>query len=676
MTKDRIPVTESSSSPTMTKKIGPDPQIAASTMSTSANWSKFAGSSNIFGVLVSSSKPLQYNDDLNAVSFIHRKSASYSALPTSNSGAIIAEISTNWGASWDSTCVWSNGTQLARYPQGGIYNPPGNTNLSNAYIVATGPVTGGSGWLGSFYASKQLGAGNYNNTASSASGAQQFFPNSSATGTVLGHDHARYSFTSTKDGKVRTLAEETSDPGGSGVLPGDSAVLLMTGSFNAGVFTWSADEFKPSVVMGSDGSYNMYSSAYMAWNSAGTTGYVVILGALKTATLANRGFQPIVYKTTNSGASWAMVSGLDFNSAPMSTLRLPLAATQSNTNLEIPYFYSGEGIDVTVDVNDKLHIVSTLIGTYDLGADSLSYVYSFTNADGEKYRWPHENGYRPYIYDFIGDGASPWSYVLVDSMSSEVPSSSASGNGYNDNPWDPDPSANNGKVSSGARLQLTRTPDGSHIVYTFAESDTNFTTSQHKWNALPNIKARCIKMALGSSNYTLSPTEINVTKPAAGNGTVNPNINGRAMFHYASPVTAAPLCGVTTTINVPLTVTNSNPYAQLGNNTHWYSTAKLDFSGIICSIGINESAAANLAEVSIYPNPAKDNLIVSLDVKEASAVTINVYNAIGQLVQTSKTPSAFGKTDLNLNVEGLTPGVYMVNIKAGGLTSTKKLIIE
>jgi hypothetical protein len=667
-----LPVTENAGTG-MQRQIGPSPDISASTMSTSANWQKIGGSINILSVLVSSSKPLQYNDELNAVSFIHRKSASYPAQPVSNSGAIVAEITTDWGATWDSTCVWSNGTQLARYPQGGIYNPPGNTNISNAYVVVTGPATGGSGWLGSYYASKQLGTGNYNYTASSAPGAQQFFPNSSATGTVPGHDHARYGFTATDDGKVRTLAEETSDPGGSGVLPGDSAVLLMTGSFNAGAFTWSSQEFKPSVVMGSDGSYNMYASAYMAWNNSGTVGYVMILGALKTATLSNRGFQPIVYKTTNSGASWAMITGLDFNTAPMNALRAPLAATQSNTNMEIPYFNSSEGIDLTVDVNDKLHIVSTLIGTYDLGADSLSYIYSFTNADGEKYRWPHEAGFRPYIYDFIGDGTSPWTYLVVDSMSSEVPSSSSTGNGYNDNPWDADPSTNN-KVSSGARIQMSRTPDGKYIVYTFAESDTNFTNNAHKWNALPNIKARAASVTLGGAT-TLSPTELNVTKPAAGNGTVNPAVNGRAMFHYVSPLASAPLCGPSTTITVPMTITNSNPYSQLTNNTHWYSSAKLDFAGL-CVVGINENKAADLAEVTLFPNPASNNFMISLDVKESSPVNVNVYNAVGQLVKTAKVNSAFGKTDINVNTESLTPGVYMVNVKAGGLTSTKKLIIE
>lgn len=650
------------------------PEIAAGTLSTSATWQKFAGSANIYGVLVSSSKPLQFNPALNAVSFIHRKSASYNALPASNSGAVIAEISTDWGATWDSTCVWSNATQFARYPQGGIYNPPGNTNINNAYIVVSGPATGGSGWLGSYYASKQLGSANYNNTASSATGAQQFFPNSAPTGTVLGHDHSRYSFTSTDDGKVRSLAALTNDPSGAGTLPGDTAALLMTGSFNAGIFTWTADKFQPNFVKASNGSVHFSGQPYMAWNQNGTIGYVVLIGALNSATLSNRGYQPVIYKTTNSGASWAMIQGIDFNSTAMTPIKNPLPTTQTYTNLEVPYFNSGEGIDITVDVNNKLHIVSTIVGTYDIGNDSLGYTYLFTHPDGENYRWPHEPGFRPYIYDFIGDGTSAWTYQTIDSLSSEVPSSVLGGNGYGDNPWDADATTNN-KVSSSTRIQLSRTPDGKFIVYTFAESDTAFTNLQHKWNSLPNIKARAMRVDITTGITTLSPTEINVTKPATGNGTVNPGVNARAMFHYTSP-TASVLCGPSTTITVPMTVTNSNPYSQLGNNGHWYSSAKLDFAGIMCPVGVNESAASNLANASLYPNPAQHNATVGIELKDNSTVMVKIYNTIGQVVRTVKAEGIIGENNINLNLEGLPAGIYLVNIKAAGLTSTKKLIIE
>lgn len=102
---------------------------------------------------------------------------------------MVAEISNDWGVSWDSTCFWSNNTNWARYPQGGIYNAPAtNTSnaMSSAYIVGSGPCTSAaSSWVGNWYASKQLGGLNYNNAPSTAVGAQQFMttvPSNTAVG--------------------------------------------------------------------------------------------------------------------------------------------------------------------------------------------------------------------------------------------------------------------------------------------------------------------------------------------------------------------------------------------------------------------------------------------------------------------------------------------------------------
>jgi hypothetical protein len=137
-------------------------ESAASMPPSTINWKLLTGSMNIYGMLVSQTRPLQYNDNVNAVSFIHRKSASYTAAPANNSGGIVAMISSNWGNTFDSTCIWANATDAGRYPQGGIYSAPGNTNIANAYVVGTGPTVAGSGFSGNFYASKQLNA--FNNT--------------------------------------------------------------------------------------------------------------------------------------------------------------------------------------------------------------------------------------------------------------------------------------------------------------------------------------------------------------------------------------------------------------------------------------------------------------------------------------------------------------------------------
>jgi LEA14-like dessication related protein len=51
-------------------------------------------------------------------------------------------------------------------------------------------------------------------------------------------------------------------------------------------------------------------------------------------------------------------------------------------------------------------------------------------------------------------------------------------------------------------------------------------------------------------------------------------------------------------------------------------------------------------------------------------------NAIGQLVKTSKTQGQVGQNSINIDLSGLSAGIYLVNVKVGNATSTKKLIVQ
>ena len=635
-------------------------------------WGVIGGSQNIYGVLVSESRPLQYSDNLNAVSFIHRKSASYVASPapaaTAASGVMVAEISNDWGVSWDSTCFWSNNTNWARYPQGAIYNAPAtNTSnaMSSAYIVGSGPCTSAaSSWVGNWYASKQLGGLNYNNAASTAVGAQQFMTTVPSNTAVGKHSFSRISFSSTDDGKVRSI----------GALYGDDAATtiatqfrrgaaVVKGTFNSGVFSWTSDSIICAAAVGTAGGKSMGGSQ-MAWNESGTVGYVVFIGSASGATLSNKGWQPIVYKTTNSGASWALIGGIDFNSPSMTQILDRIPSINTSTNITIPFFTGGEGMGLTVDFNNKLHIVSTLVGSYSNDIDSITYSYSFDS--NEKYSWAHVPGNRPYVYDFIGDGTTPWTYFTVDSLSSEGPGGAATYGGYDENPWDADAGS---KVTSDSRIQTGRTPDGKYIIYSWAESDTNFTNNAKKWNSLPNLHVRCLDVTTGS----LSATEPIIS-------TTSPGVSSRAMFHYMSSTSgSAAVSSNSINITMPFTVSNSLPYSQLTNNKHWYISSVLKFkvpgsgSG---NVSILTNGSENASNSIIFPNPAKNNASLLLELNENSSVDLVILNTMGQVLKAMKIQGQIGENNVNLDLNGMSAGIYIVNVKVGNSLSTKKLIIE
>ena len=90
------------------------------------------------------------DNDLKAVGFIHRMGPG--STPPSFSGYLAMDHAANYGAT---LADWSINYQVhaatlntggsyymdaARYPQGGLYNPAGNTNLSNSYFIYYAPA--------------------------------------------------------------------------------------------------------------------------------------------------------------------------------------------------------------------------------------------------------------------------------------------------------------------------------------------------------------------------------------------------------------------------------------------------------------------------------------------------------------------------------------------------------
>jgi hypothetical protein len=258
--------------------------------------------------------------------------------------------------------------------------------------------------------------------------------------------------------------------------------------------------------------------------------------------------------------------------------------------------------------------------------------------------------------------------MLIDSMSSEGPAGVSNGKGYNDNPWDMDPATQNQKVRIDARLQMSRTPDGQQLIYSWAESDTAFTDAQKKWNVLPNVKARLFDASTG----LLSPTKVDATTDGG------PDVSSHAMYDFVSPkFKMASNTNEKFTVNVPMTVSNSAPYSQLTTNKHWYSCSVMEFEKPVTIISGIKSNSANIVEnSSLYPNPAKNSVSVKVNLANTSKVQVDVLNTIGQVVKNNLSQGQIGANTINVELSGLSSGVYFVTIKVDNATSTKKLVIE
>src|SRR5206468_3344783 len=103
--------------------------------------------SNIISIFSNRPNQIVVDNDLNTVIFIHRNDASIFG---GISGYLRYDISTDNGNTWAVNQGVLNpnavqGTNAGRYPQVGLYNPPGNPSIANAKLIYYAPTTDNPG---------------------------------------------------------------------------------------------------------------------------------------------------------------------------------------------------------------------------------------------------------------------------------------------------------------------------------------------------------------------------------------------------------------------------------------------------------------------------------------------------------------------------------------------------
>jgi hypothetical protein len=91
---------------------------------------------------------------------------------------------------------------------------------------------------------------------------------------------------------------------------------------------------------------------------------------------------------------------------------------------------------------------------------------------------------------------------------------------------------------------------------------------------------------------------------------------------------------------------------------------------VFAPVGFNELTLNK--QIKIYPNPASNIVNLIMDNIGDNTIIINVYNTVGTLVKTDR----LNKNKQQFNVEDLSNGVYVVEIKDEDNTKCQKLIIQ
>lgn len=201
----------------------------------------------------------------------------------------------------------------------------------------------------------------------------------------------------------------------------------------------------------------------------------------------------------------------------------------------------------------------------------------------------------------------------------------------------------------------------------------------------------------GTNNGTISNGTSTVT--VDGQGTLNlPNrsfanairVNTYTGFDFSLPLGFVTAVGnikqqsydyYTSLANFPST--KLNPLFSIVSNT---ITVTAPVATVIASsavflnrdyeyVSITENSS-EVAELNMFPNPADNNFNLIFVNENAADVTVEISNAIGQVVQKENYTGAKGVSAQNVDVAKLQSGVYFVKINVGNKTSVKKLTIQ
>ena len=96
-------------------------------------------------------------------------------------------------------------------------------------------------------------------------------------------------------------------------------------------------------------------------------------------------------------------------------------------------------------------------------------------------------------------------------------------------------------------------------------------------------------------------------------------------------------------------------------------------SSILTSLFDNNN---NYTSVAVYPNPAKNNLNVEINTSKASAIenTYSIISLDGNVVAKNVLNNYNGQSKNAIDIAGLSVGMYFIELKVNGITTTRKFI--
>ena len=558
------------------------------------------------------------DQNLNTITNIHRMTV------PPHSGNLAVDISVDGGMTWEINREIYNVTNedyIARYPQGVIYNPEGNTDPNNAYVSYFAASLDGSN--GGSWGSYTYGTANIGDPTDTI---VHYQSSDLANGYYQGVPTA---YTITQQGDVWMADAALLDS----YIEYLGSIIMYHGIFDE----IEGDIIYEKLLVPAECDYA--SNLKMSFSPDGQIGFVYWNNHNGSIPYLDEWTYPLLLKTDDGGDTWAdelisiEISGEDGIDAIKNWLSDEfldeLFGAGAWDRDELKYATPNFNTDVAVDKWGNPHVITSVF----LCADEPGYIIVTPESFG--------------VFDIYSyDGGETWTAAVLGSLNKYV--GIFQPNDYTEY----------------NRLQVATTWDHTKFFYTWLDTRLEGVDD----NTAPDIYARGFDMAASA----MTVNELGENAP--NNVTAFSEAMWQAYFQATSQY-AFENDGIYT---IPIVYEELDPLNML-DPVHFKYIQDFFFTDADFQIiGVNEIIETNKVEVSQnYPNPFSNFSTITVKLELANELSIEIFNLTGQKVfDVSNGHSAAGTHSIIIDASRLPAGVYFYTVHAGQKTITKKMIVE
>ena len=554
----------------------------------------------------------------------------------------------------------------ARYPQGLLFNPPGNSDTAQAFGMAITRVLDGTNdtWGGYGRGWAKLLQGSQTQQTLASSGDFTHFRNESMV--------------STSQGAVFTIEAEES-------ISGESVIFtdrIMINRFKYNSTTQSFDSSSVFLLFSNDGadSASNVGNTGIAFAPDGLHGYAVVAGYNKNF---SRAFGSIPYfsRTTDGGDSWSDLKPIDFNksiyekgnSSPdkdefrdglfvgnyVVFTDTSIVRADSSTQVGAhPVDYTMMDFDLAVDKNNQAHIFGTLcVGGF---GDTLELT-------GPNFFRPQNGSWNVHIYIKASDDTGRGTVISTNQTSQgcfgDCAVAAESFNELN-------------------RPQIAQSADGSVMAFCWSDTDLEaYPQTADDKNNNPDLWMRMMKVG-PNGELSMNSQNRNLTKGSDRDGLATVASIAPVMLNTTNGYAVA-----ATTAIIPdyvFSIATMAVQHLFVNGIKVPSASAVDSFPVAVSPALiilknNEVLSSNgelPVGLDLLPNPAGSVFSAHLTNLTQGPVEIRITNLLGQVIETRTISTESARLNVPFNLRKAPKGIYLINVRNGGKSTTSRIILE